>query len=260
VEKIWSLHESRSPVIATAIHNGHLVRPELAELLALSDSERLREEDPFTAEWTAISGTRIVALHSRFEVDLNRPRVKAVYVHPEDAWGLKVWKSEPSEDMIARSFEAYDAFYSEVMRVLKNAESSFGHFVVMDIHSYNHVREGPAGSAADPGLNPEINIGTGTMDRERWAPLIDRFLADLRGFDFLGRHLDVRENVRFRGGNFPRWIHERFPKTGCALAIEVKKFFMDEWTGKPDPVYMKAIYEALKSTVSGIIEELSKLR
>jgi N-formylglutamate amidohydrolase len=229
-------------------------------MLALSDSERLREEDPFTAEWAAISDTRIIGLHSRFEVDLNRPRDKAVYIHPEDVWGLKVWKTEPSVDMIARSLEAYDAFYSEVTRVLKNAELSFGHFVVMDIHSYNHVREGPAGSDADPGLNPEINIGTGTMDREQWAPLIDRFIAELRGVDFLGRHLDVRENVRFRGGHFPRWIHERFPKTGCALAIEMKKFFMDEWTGKPDPVYMKTIHKALKSTVSGIIEELSKLK
>ncbi len=260
MNKIWSIHESTSPVIATAIHNGHNVRQEVAELLALSNADRLREEDPFTAEWTAVSGTRIVALHSRFEVDLNRPRDRAVYVSPEDAWGLKVWKSEPSEDMIARSLEAYDAFYSEVMKVLKNAEQRFGHFVVLDIHSYNHVREGPDGSAADPELNPEINIGTGTMERDRWAPLIDRFISDLRSFDFHGRHLDVRENVRFRGGNFPRWIHERFPETGCALAVEMKKFFMDEWTGKPDPVYMKAIYEALTSTLPGITEELSKLR
>ena len=258
--KIWSLHESRSPVIAAAIHNGHNVRPKVAELLALTDTERLREEDPFTAEWAALSDTRIIGLHSRFEVDLNRPREKAVYIKPEDVWGLKVWKAEPSLDIIARSLEAYDAFYTEVARVLKNAERSFGHFVVLDIHSYNHLREGPEGSAADPNLNPEVNIGTGTMDRERWAPLIERFIADLRGFDFLGRHLDVRENVRFRGGQFPRWVHERFPKTGCALAIEIKKFFMDEWTGKQDPLIMKTILEALKSTLPGIIEELSNFR
>jgi hypothetical protein len=98
------------------------------------------------------------------------------------------------------------------------------------------------------------------MDRKRWAPVVERFIEDLRGFDFLGRHLDVRENVRFRGGNFPRWIHERFPETGCAIAIEMKKFFMDEWTGKPDHAYIKAIHKALKSTIPGIIEELSKLK
>jgi len=259
VEIIWSLHEGRSPVIASAIHNGHNVRPEVAELLALSDSERLREEDPFTAEWTAISDTRIVGLHSRFEVDLNRPREKSVYISPDDAWGLKVWKSEPSSDIVKCSLEAYDAFYADVMRVLKNAERSFGHFVVLDLHSYNHLREGPEGSVSDPLLNPEVNVGTGTMDRERWAPLIERFITDLHDFDFMGRHLDVRENVRFRGGQFPRWVHERFPKTGCAIAIEIKKFFMDEWTGKPDPVYIKTIHKALKSTVSGLIEELSHL-
>lgn len=260
VGKIWSLHESRSPVIAAAIHNGHKVRPEMAELLALSDSERFREEDPFTGEWAAISDTRIIALHSRFEVDLNRPREKAVYISPEDAWGLKVWKDEPSSDMIERSLKAYDAFYKEIMGVLKNTERRFGHFVVMDIHSYNHLREGPEGAPADPHLNPEVNVGTGTMDRERWEPLIKRFIADLQAFDFLGRRLDVRENVRFRGGNFPRWIHEHFPETGCALAIEVKKFFMDEWTGKPNPVHMKAIHKALQSTLPGIIEELSNIK
>ena len=138
MNKIWSIHDSSNPVIATAIHNGHNVRREVEELLALNDSERLREEDPYTAEWAKISDTRIIGLHSRFEVDLNRPRDKAVYISPEDAWGLKVWKTEPSPDIITRSLESYDAFYSEVLGLLKNKERSVGHFVVMDIHSYNH--------------------------------------------------------------------------------------------------------------------------
>ncbi len=260
MEKIWFLQENRSPVIATAIHNGHNVRPDVAELLALTDAERLREEDPFTAEWAALSPTRIIGLHSRFEVDLNRPRERAVYMGPEDAWGLKVWKDEPSLEIMNHSREAYDAFYAEVTRVLKNAESTFGHFVVLDIHSYNHMREGPHGTPADPDTNPEVNIGTGTMNRQRWARLIDKFITDLRDFNFLGRHLDVRENVKFRGGQFPRWIHEKFPMTGCALAVEFKKFYMDEWTGNPHPEYVKAIYDALTVAVSGIHEELSKRR
>jgi hypothetical protein len=232
----------------------------VAELLALSDTERLREEDPYTGELTAISETRIIGLHSRFEVDLNRPREKAVYIRQEDAWGLKVWKHEPSPDIIKRSLDAYDTFYAEVTRVLKSAESRFGRFVVLDIHSYNHFREGTQGNAADPDLNPEVNIGTGTMlKRERWEPIITRFIEDLSSFDFLGRHLDVRENVRFRGGQFPRWVHEEFPDTGCALAVEVKKFFMDEWTGKPDHDHLKTIREALRSAIPGIVDELFQL-
>lgn len=259
MKKIWSLVVGNTPVIATAIHNGHIVRSEMAELLTLSDDERLREEDPYTANWTAVTDTRIIGRHSRFEVDLNRPRENAVYRKPADSWGLRLWKTEPSQDIIERSLEAYDAFYAEVRRVLSNAERRFGRFVVLDIHSYNHVREGPESTPADPSLNPEINVGTGTMVRERWAPLINRFIADLSDFDFFGRRLDVRENVRFRGGHFPRWIHETFPDTGCALAVEMKKTYMDEWTGKPRPEYIQTILNALNSTISGIYEELSLL-
>lgn len=52
------------------------------------------------------------------------------------------------------------------------------------------------------------------MDRNRWGRLVDRFISDLRAFDFLGRHLDVRENVKFVGRQFPKWVHTRFPATG----------------------------------------------
>jgi len=134
----------------------------------------------------------------------------------------------------------------------------FDRFIVFDLHTYNHKRGGPDGPQSNPEENPEVNIGTGTMDRDFWSPAVDRFIADLRNFDFLGRKLDVRENVRFRGGNFPRWIHENFPQEGCALAIEFKKFFMDEWTGIPDLRQLAAISDALKSTVPGILEELEK--
>jgi hypothetical protein len=80
-------------------------------------------------------------------------------------------------------------------------------------------------------------------------------------FDFLGRHLDVRENIKFQGGYFPRWTHEHFPDSACVLAIEFKKFFMDEWTGKIDPAQrqFQAISRALQSTIPGTLEELRKL-
>lgn len=257
-DKIWQLRQGNGPLVATAIHDGHAVRPEVAELLALTESERLREEDPFTGKWTNITDTRIIGLRSRFEVDLNRPREKAVYLKPEDAWGLKVWSTEPSSEIVARSLAEYDAFYSETKSILTELERRYGHFVVLDLHSYNHRRDGQAGPVADPGTNPEVNIGTGTMDRERWAPIVERLIADLQNFDFLGRRLHVGENVKFQGGNFPRWIHENFPNSGCAIAIEFKKFFMNEWTGAPDAKQVETIELALQSIVPGILEELRK--
>ncbi|HEY9847439.1 MAG TPA: N-formylglutamate amidohydrolase [Candidatus Caenarcaniphilales bacterium] len=258
-QSLCHLIQGNSPLVAAAIHDGHVVREEVAELLALEKHDRFREEDPYTRTWTIVADTRIIGLRSRFEVDLNRPRHQAVYHKPQQAWGLKVWKRQPPAELVACSLAEYDAFYAEVYSLLANLQQRFGHFVVFDLHSYNHRRGRPNAPPADPADNPEVNIGTVSMDRQRWAPVVDRFISDLRRFDFLGRQLDVRENVRFKGGYFPKWVHHKFPESGCALAIEFKKFFMDEWSYEADHAQLKAIYRALQSTVPGVLEELQKL-
>jgi hypothetical protein len=44
----------------------------------------------------------------------------------------------------------------------------------------------------------------------------------------------------------------------CCLAIEVKKFFMDEWTGVADERQLAAVQEALGATLPGVVEELQQ--
>jgi N-formylglutamate deformylase len=117
-DRTWHLVEGDGPLVATGIHDGHALREEVAALTALSDAERLRAEDPYTGEWTKVAATRLVATRSRFEVDLNRPRNQAVYEKPANAWGLDLWKKPPSEALLGRSLEGYDAFYAELSRVL----------------------------------------------------------------------------------------------------------------------------------------------
>lgn len=221
---IWETHIGKGPLVAAAVHDGHKLRKEVADIMMLDDKSMLKEEDPFTRDWTIVGNTQIIGLNSRFQVDLNRPREKAVYINPEDAWGLNVWKSKPSQEIVSRSLAEYDAFYSEVHKIFKNLEKQFGKFVVYDLHTYGHRREGPDGPPADPEKNPEVNIGTGTMDRERWAPLVDRFISDLSKYKYGSRYLDVRENIKFKGGQFSRWIHEKFPESVCSIAVEFKKF------------------------------------
>lgn len=259
-DRFMKIRKGDSPLIVTAIHDGHDVRDEVKKLMILPDPDRLREEDPYTGSWTKISHSTVVVKASRFQVDLNRPRDRAVYINPEDAWGLNVWNRRPPDDMIARSLEEYDNFYAEVKKFLTEIERQYKKFIVFDLHTYNHLRDGADGQPADPSLNPEVNIGTGTMDRDYWAPVVDRFMSDLRSFDFLGRKLDVRENIKFKGGQFSRWVHENFPRSGCSIAIEFKKFFMNEWTGELDMEHSIAIKNSLASVAVGVMDELKSFK
>ena len=259
-ERGWTQVLGEGPLVAVASHHGHQLRAEVRELMKLSDQDRLREEDPFTGEWTAIAPTRFVAQRSRFEVDLNRARHEAVYLGPDDAWGLDLWKEPLSQDIVDRSLAEYDAYYTALREVLVGLEREYGGFVVFDLHSYNHRREGPDGPAADPEKNPEVNVGTGRINRAHWAPVVDAFMKSLSNYDFQGRRLDVRENVKFVGRQHPQWVHENFPETGCVLAIEMKKFFMDEWTGEVDRDAMDEIQRALASTVEPVLAALKAIK
>lgn len=258
-ERPWDIVEGEGPIIAVANHSGSGLRDEIIELMALTEEERRREEDPYTDAWTNVASTRLIAHRSRFEVDLNRTRHEAVYRTHQDAWGLNIWKEPISDAAVERSLEQYDAYYAELDRICTAKKEEYGRFVILDLHSYNHRRDGPDGPIADPEHNPEVNIGTGTMDREQWSPLVDRFIDDLKSFDFLGRKLDVRENVKFVGRGFPKWTHTTFPDSGCTLAVEFKKFFMDEWTGELDPNMHDAIHNAIESTIEGLHESLERL-
>jgi N-formylglutamate amidohydrolase len=249
---IWCGSEGETPIVAVAVHAGHALRPEIEAMTALDEETRFREEDPYTDRLAEVSATRLVAGRSRFEVDLNRPRESAVYAGPDEAWGLDVWQRPPAPETIARSQAAYDAFYVTLETVLTRAEQRFGRFVLYDIHSYNHRREGHDQPPADPDTNPDINVGTGSMDRSRWGHVVDRFMDAIREVDVDGRRLEVAENVRFKGGHLSEWVHSRFRDTGCALAIEVKKFFMDEHTGSLDDDTLDAVGEALRATTGPV--------
>ncbi|RIJ37661.1 N-formylglutamate amidohydrolase [Pontibacter oryzae] len=255
----FTISTGNSPLVATAIHDGHIVRPNLSSRFNLTSAERLREEDPFTAAWVSVADNQIVGHYSRFELDLNRPPEKAIYRKPEDAWGLKVWKEDLPEELAQESMGRYEEFYAAVKRQLTELLAKHGCLVVYDLHTYNHRREGPNGPAADPEQNPEVNIGTGNMNREKWTPVVDAFIQSLSNYDYRGRQLDVRENVKFEGGHFMRWLHDTFGDEICVMSIEFKKFFMDEWTGEPDQEQVEEIRAALQHTTNPVLEALANV-
>lgn len=248
------INELINPLLATAIHNGHYVRPEISRYLAIDEYERLREEDPYTGFFTDISESRIVVDTSRFEVDVNRPREGSVYRIPEQSWGINVWKDNVPVSVWEYSYGEYDFFYSLLERLITRFIDSWGYIIVYDIHSYNYLRNGKDQKEENPEGNPEINLGTGSMNRELWINVIDSFIASVHDYSYQGRKLYVAENIRFKGGYMGNWIHSRFPGKSCVLSIELKKIFMDEWTGAVNIDRINDLKSALKGTVPAVLE------
>lgn len=252
------IKRGETPLVLSAIHNGHEVRPDLLPYIKLTERERLREEDPYTAEWTKIANNSIKVETSRFETDVNRPREKAVYLRPEDAWGLDVWKEPLPPEIVDESLQKHDEFYLRMGQYFDSLLEKYDWLVVYDLHSYNYRREG-VDKYGEPEENPEINLGTKHIDKNVWAPVVENLIDNLSRYNFEGRHLDVRENVRFKGGYFCQWLSERYKERICAIAIEVKKFFMDEWTGEPNPLHIQHIRELLIASIQPTIQKATEI-
>src|SRR5205085_811586 len=193
-----------------------------------------------------------------FEFDLNRDPANAVYRTPEQSWGLKVWQGDAVEPAPAqRSLDLHASYYRMLGALLDEVAGGHPRFLVLDVHSYNHRRGGPGAEPSPQAEAPDINIGTFSMPREQWAFLVDPLIAAMRAFDFNGRRLDVRENVAFEGrGEQTRFIHQRYRGQGCAIALEFKKFFMDEWSGVPDfqeVAAMRAFIAHVASVAEGLL-------
>jgi N-formylglutamate deformylase len=250
----WEIFAGDGPIVATALHAGHEVRPEVLSHMAVDEPTRHRDEDPYTDLWTPVGDHRVVVHRSRFELDLNRPRGGAIYGGPETAWGIDVWRSPLPDSERQVSLGHYDTFYGRVRGLLEDLLQRHDRVCVLDLHSYCHRREGPGEPPADPAGTPEINVCTAPLDRARWGPLLDRLDRDLARPLSSGRVFDVRENLSFdgTGGTFMQWVNGEFGDRICAVQVEVKKFFMDEWTGDLDLTAHAAVAEALATAVPGI--------
>ncbi len=253
----WDLRENPvSPLVATAIHNGHEIRDELIPLFAIDTADRAREEDAFTGLWADVFETRLIVHRSRFEVDLNRPRERAVYVLPEQSWGMQVWKKPPPPEVLERSLALYDAYYRDLQALLTRMVERFGKVILLDVHSYNYRREGPDKPPAPEDYNPGIIVGTSNMNRVYWSPVVETFIRTVGLSSGLGEGVDIRENIKFAGGWMARWVHQTFPERVCGLAVEFKKTYMDEWTGEPFRDRIDAISRALMEVQQPLTEAL----
>ena len=77
----WTVHRGDGPIVGTAIHNGHAMRSDARALVALTDEQRLREEDPFTEFIIRDLANRILALRPGLPVLFTTGYTRNAIIH-----------------------------------------------------------------------------------------------------------------------------------------------------------------------------------
>lgn len=251
----YEVEDIGSPFWAFAIHDGHHVDEDLDMFMELEESERLREEDPYTAIIAELPFNRFISLTSRFQLDINRIEEDAVYLQPKQAWGLTVFREDLPPQLVPELYKRYREVYRTIDQLIQKTIDRHGFFVIYDIHSYNAKRLEP-NEIVDTTRNPQINLGTAYIN-PKWQELIQRFVTALQEQFLDGQPVDIRKNVKFKGGYLSQYINKRFGEKGCMLSIEFRKDFMDEWTGQVYPEKLYQCKQLLLTTVKLLYDYFS---
>lgn len=249
----YSVEFADTPFWVFAIHDGHQVDPAIEQFILLDETQRLREEDPYTASMAELPINQLFVGTSRFQLDVNRKEEDAVYLRPEQAWGLRVWKETLPTTILQQLYDEHKNFYQQLDSYIQHTVDKHGFFLVFDVHTYNAQRIGED-QPIDKQADPQINLGT-YYNNEKWRWIIDRFMESVRSQQLLGKAIDIRENVKFKGGYLAQHILQKFGDRGCVLSIEFRKDFMNEWTGLP---YQPVILE-YKQLLLHSLKDLQKL-
>lgn len=251
--------DSNLPLVTTAIHAGHELSDQIAQNCSLSSKLRLMEEDPFTDQMAVLFPNHITVQSSRFLVDLNRIREKSVYLKPEDCWGLPINRDFLDAHLLGKLYGEYDEFYKLIdvffdkLFALRKANKLSGPIYVLDLHSYNHRRNGPNAKADPQAQNPDIIIGRNNLNHIHYDK-VDKLRYLLDGKPLGDMKIDCRCDVKFPGGHFSRHLNSRYPDQVICIAIELKKIFMDEHSGELNIMIWKQLqklfYEAVMQWIA----------
>jgi len=232
-------------ICATAIHASGQIRDELHPKLKIGSKDRLREEDPGTDCFLKNFPIRITALDSRYEYDINRETARAIY---DVAWGVEVWKDPPTGREKLLSLAKHAEFHKlmDIIAEYLIRDNDYG--IIFDLHSFNYRR-----TRGGENTKPDINIGTGPVNRGRFGDLIDDFISRLKEITINGTPLRVAENEIFTGGYLSRRLSSEYYDKLLVLAIEFKKIYMDEWTGE----IFEPVLEELVDKFTQVVVETS---
>lgn len=226
--------------VCTAIHAGHRLREELLPKCALSEAERLYEEDPFTDYLIANQPITVFARDSRFEYDLNRPPDACIH---EEAWGKTVWRTPLTAAERQRSLEKHAAFYAVLGTLYRKLESLHPAILVYDVHAFNYRR--PAMPET-----PVFNVGTEQIDMRRWQAAVNAWIEELSRIRLPDIMVQALVNAIFYGRGYQATFVRANFKNTLILPSEVKKVYMDEMRGIPIPAILDPLHEQFEAAIS----------
>ena len=261
----FELRRPRAPAIPLVVSIPHTGTRLPAEIAAELASDAMRRQ-PMT-DWhldrlydflPALGVTTLVAVYSRFIVDLNRPpddaplydrattRLVTGVVPLQTFDGQPAYQpgEEPDPDeMAARIREHWEPYHAMLRAELERIRARHGHAVLLDAHSIRH--ELPLLFA---GTLPDLNLGSNgghsaaasLIEAARLALAHDRFSLVVDG--------------RFRGGYITR--HYGRPGTGVhALQLELaQRCYMQE----TPPRWMEKRSSRLRPVLRGLVRALSE--
>ena len=233
-----------------AMHAGHLVRSGLDNVMLATEKDRFREEDPYTERFIKKFPIQIIGRDSRFEYDLNREAGRAICDHEENIWGIRVWKNELDREERNFSLIKHQEFHDLMDIVVEYLNRQNRYSVVFDMHSYCYRREVTISWYDDP--RPEINIGTGAVNRTVFDRVIEDFKNHLSNMRIDGYPVRVAENEVFRGGYLAKRLSKAYPDRLLVLSLEYKKIFMDEVTG----VLYNREFEVLTQCFNNVVHKI----
>jgi hypothetical protein len=224
---LWYLTEGEGPLLALAIHDG----PRATARSGGADGAVRRGAAARRGSLhRSLDRGRGVSYGGRdgrvFEVDLNRPRETAVYVRPEQAWGLQVWRTPPPAELVQRSLAEYDAFLRRG-RIACSSESSNAKAASWS-STYTAtiiVATGPTRALRRSDQTPRYQcrhrhhapcaLGAAGRPHDHRAAQLRRSWPPARR----ARKRQVHGRQTSRAGST-----RPFQRTGCSIAIELKKF------------------------------------
>lgn len=230
---IYHFHKGRLPLLISVPHAGTYVPDRIAQNMTNAGKDSLdsdRHVDQLYAFAKDMGAGMLVATHSRYVVDLNRPADDQNLYPGQDTTGLcptnsfdrdPLYKGEwtlNTQDISARTPEFWQPYHDKLASELARLKAEFGYALLWDAHSIKSTVP-----RFFEGRLPDINIGTVNGGSCK-AGLGEAILSAAQGQDKYSAVL----NGRFKGGHITR--HYGAPENNIhAIQLELSQItYMDE--------------------------------